>query len=588
MKKTKIVCTIGPSSDSYEVLKALVDEGMNVARLNFSHGTHPEHKKRIDTIKKIRDDIDEPIAIMLDTKGPEIRIKTFKDGMIRIEQGQDFTLTSEDLEGDETKVSVTYKDIAKDLKADDRVLIDDGLVEFTVISVDENNVYMKAVNSGELSDRKGVNLPSVKVNLPTLTEKDIEDLIFGIENDVDFIAASFIRSAKDVLEIRKILESNGGDDIKIISKIENLEGVQNIDEIIDASDGIMVARGDMGVELDEEDIPLVQKDIIRKCNLKGKFVITATQMLDSMIRNPRPTRAEVTDVANAILDGSSAIMLSGETAAGNYPVKACEMMRKIAVKIEDSLDYKIIVDSTNDEHEINITNSIAKATREAALDLDAKVIIAATTSGLTARNISKFKPKSPIIAATTNEKVRRQLAIEWGVYPIRATLASSIDDLFYESINILKNIKFVKEGELVILTAGMPLGKAGSTNIMMVKTVGKLLCKGMGIGKHKISARACVAKNAKELEETFSDGDIIVTIGVYKDMLPYIQKSSGIVTVEGGLTSQGAIVGINYHLATVVGAGDAMNSIKTGDIISIDATTGEIYEGKIFDEEEVI
>lgn len=588
MKKTKIVCTIGPSSDSYEVLKALVNEGMNVARLNFSHGTHPEHKKRIDTIKKLRDDLDEPIAIMLDTKGPEIRIKTFKDGMIRIEQGQDFTLTSEDVEGDETRVSVTYKDIAKDLKADDRVLIDDGLVEFTVISVDENNVYMRAVNSGELSDRKGVNLPSVKVNLPTLTEKDIEDLIFGIENDVDFIAASFIRSAKDVLEIRKIFESNGGDDIKIISKIENLEGVQNIDEIIDASDGIMVARGDMGVELDEEDIPLVQKDIIRKCNLKGKFVITATQMLDSMIRNPRPTRAEVTDVANAILDGSSAIMLSGETAAGTYPVKACEMMRKIAVKIEDSLDYKIVVDSTNDEHEINITNSIAKATREAALDLDAKVIIAATTSGLTARNISKFKPKSPIIAATTDEKVRRQLAIEWGVYPIRATLASSIDDLFYESINILKNIKFVKEGELVILTAGMPLGKAGSTNIMMVKTVGKLLCKGMGIGKHKISARACVAKNAKELEETFSDGDIIVTIGVYKDMLPYIQKSSGIVTVEGGLTSQGAIVGINYHLATVVGAGEAMNSIKTGDIISIDATTGEIYEGKIFDEEEVI
>lgn len=588
MKKTKIVCTIGPSSDSYEVLKALVNEGMNVARLNFSHGTHSEHKKRIDTIKKLRDDLDKPIAIMLDTKGPEIRIKTFKDGMIRIEQGQDFTLTSEDVEGDETRVSVTYKDIAKDLKANDRVLIDDGLVEFTVISVDEKNVYMKAVNSGELSDRKGVNLPSVKVNLPTLTEKDIEDLIFGIENDVDFIAASFIRSTKDVLEIRKILESNGGDDIKIISKIENLEGVQNIDEIIDASDGIMVARGDMGVELDEEDVPLVQKDIIRKCNLKGKFVITATQMLDSMIRNPRPTRAEVTDVANAILDGSSAIMLSGETAAGNYPIKSCEMMRKIAVKIEDSLDYKIIVDSTNDEHEINITNSIAKATREAALDLDAKVIIAATTSGLTARNISKFKPKSPIIAATTDEKVRRQLAIEWGVYPIRATLASSIDDLFYESINILKNIKFVKEGELVILTAGMPLGKAGSTNIMMVKTVGKLLCKGMGIGKHKISARACLAKNAKELEETFSDGDIIVTIGVYKDMLPYIQKSSGIITVEGGLTSQGAIVGINYHLATVVGAGEAMKSIKTGDIISIDAITGEIYEGKIFDEEEVI
>lgn len=588
MKKTKIVCTIGPSSSSYDVLKELVKEGMNVARLNFSHGTHQEHKKRIDAIKKLREDIDEPIAIMLDTKGPEIRIQTFKSGTVRIEQGQNFTLTTEDIEGDETKVSVTYKDITKDLKKNDRVLIDDGLVEFKVVTVDEKNVYMKAINDGELSDRKGVNLPSVKVNLPTLTEKDIDDLIFGIENDVDFIAASFIRSADDVLEIRKVLESNGGDDIKIISKIENIEGVQNIDSIIDHSDGIMIARGDMGVELDEEDIPLVQKEIIRKCNIKGKFVITATQMLDSMIRNPRPTRAEVTDVANAILDGSSAIMLSGETAAGKYPLKATEMMRKIAIKIEDSLDYKVLVESTNDEHEINITNSIAKATREAALDLNAKLIIAATSTGLTARNISKFKPKSLIIAATSDEKVRRQLAIEWGVYPIRAKLASNIDELFNSSINKLKNINFVKEGELVILTAGVPLGKTGSTNIMMVKTVGNLLCKGMGIGKHNISARACVVKTAKDLEENFVDGDIIVTIGVYKEMLPFIQKSSGIITVEGGLTSQGAIVGINYHLATVVGTNEAMTSIKTGDIISVDAKSGEIYEGNIFNDEEVI
>lgn len=587
MKKTKVVCTIGPSSDSYEVLKELVNEGMNVARLNFSHGTHEEHKKRIDTIKKLREDIDEPIAIMLDTKGPEIRIKTFKEGHIRINQGQNFIITTEDVEGDEREVSVTYNDITKDLKADDRVLIDDGLVEFTVVAVDDKNVYLKAVNSGEISDRKGVNLPSVKVNLPTLTQKDIEDLLFGIENDVDFIAASFIRSADDVLGIREVLEKNGGEDIKIISKIENLEGVQNIDEIIDISDGIMVARGDMGVELDEEDIPLVQKEIIRKCNLKGKFVITATQMLDSMIRNPRPTRAEVTDVANAILDGSSAIMLSGETAAGKYPVKAAQMMRKIAIKTEDSLDYKVLNDKIKDIHEINITNSIAKATREAALDLNAKLIIAATKSGLTARNISKFKPKSLIIAATSNEKVRRQLAIEWGVYPIMAKEASNIDELFKSSINILKNINFVKEGELVILTAGMPLGKTGSTNIMMVKTVGNLLCKGMGIGKQKVSARACVVQSAKDLEENFTEGDIIVTIGVYKDMLKFIQKSSGIVTVEGGLTSQGAIVGINYNVATVVGAAEAMNTIKTGDIISVDAKSGEIYKGNIFGSEEV-
>ena len=580
MKKTKIVCTIGPSSDSYEVLKALVNEGMNVTRLNFSHGTHPEHKKRIDTIKKLRDDLDEPIAIMLDTKGPEIRIKTFKDGMIRIEQGQDFTLTSEDVEGDETRVSVTYKEIAKDLKADDRVLIDDGLVEFTVTSVDEKNVYMKAVNSGELSNRKGVNLPSVKVNLPTLTEKDIEDLIFGIENDVDFIAASFIRSAKDVLEIRKVLESNGGEDIKIISKIENLEGVQNIDEIIDASDGIMVARGDMGVELDEEDIPLVQKDIIRKCNLKGKFVITATQMLDSMIRNPRPTRAETTDVANAIIDGTDCVMLSGETAGGKYPVEAVKTMRNICVTTELSDDfyqniYDVKIKSAN-----TTTNSIARSTKNIAEDLNAQAIISCTASGNTSRIISKFKPKTNIIAATISDRVARQLSIVWGVYPIVIQEAKETDELIERAIVGALSEEYVKEGDLTVVTAGIPLGVSGTSNLIKVHVIGDILTSGTGIGSKSVSGKVVIGSTKKELEGKFEEGDIIVAKFTDADITEYLEKASAVVTETGGLTSHTAVAAVHFGIPAVVGAVNVINLVEEGETITVDPIGGVIYKGE--------
>ena len=414
MKKTKIVATIGPASESEEMLKKLIAQGVNVCRLNFSHGSHEEHQVRIDAIKKVREEMNAPVAIMLDTKGPEIRLGRFRDGVIEIKQGQEFTLTTRELDGDSTIVSVSYKDMPSDVSVGGIVLIDDGLVEFKVTDITDTDIKMIALNEGTLKNNKGVNVPNVSINLPALTEKDIGDILFGIKNEVDFIAASFVRKASDVNDIRRILEENGGLDIDIISKIENQQGLDNIDEIINVSDGIMVARGDLGVEVPTEEIPLIQKTLIRKCNQVGKPVITATQMLDSMIRNPRPTRAEVTDVANAIIDGSSAVMLSGETSAGKYPLEAVRTMFNICINTENSLDYKEILKLRSVASEITTTNAISKATVNTAQDLGAKAIITATSSGYTSKAISKFRPKAPIIAVTNKPNVVRKLALEWG------------------------------------------------------------------------------------------------------------------------------------------------------------------------------
>ena len=413
MKRTKIVCTIGPASEDESVLRELILNGMNVARLNFSHGDHSEHKRRIDTIKRVREELNLPIGIMLDTRGPEIRIGRFKDKEIRLEIGDTFTLTSRDVVGDQNIVTVCNESLPRDVKGN-RILIDDGLVEMVVEEViDGTDIRCKLLNSGILSDRKGVNVPGISTDLPPLTDKDVEDIKFGIENDVEFIAASFIRTANDVLTIRKVLEENGGEDIEIISKIENQEGLDNIEEIIDASDGIMVARGDLGVEIRTQEVPLAQKKIIRSCNKAGKPVITATQMLDSMMRNPRPTRAEVADVANAILDGSDAIMLSGETAAGKHPVESVQMMYKIAVETENSADYMEATRTDLIYKDVSTTNAISRATCTTAKDLGASAIITATSSGYTSKAISKFKPSAPIIAATTSPKVTRKLSLVW-------------------------------------------------------------------------------------------------------------------------------------------------------------------------------
>lgn len=581
MKKTKIVCTIGPASESENVLKELFVNGLNVCRLNFSHGSHEEHKRRIDNIKKVREELNMPIGIMLDTKGPEIRLGDFKDGTIEIEEGDIFTLTTRDILGDKSIVSVSYVGLPNDIEKESRILIDDGLVELKVLEIiDGTDIKCIALNNGTLKNHKGVNVPNVKINLPAITKKDIDDILFGIENGIDFIAASFVRKASDVLEIRKILEENNADFIEIISKIENQEGVDNIDEILAASDGIMVARGDLGVEIETEEMPLVQKELIKKSNLVGKPVITATQMLDSMMRNPRPTRAEVTDVANAILDGSSAIMLSGETAAGKYPIESVKTMYNIAIRTEESLDYGEILKSKVAITEVSTTNAIGKATCTTAMDLGASAIITATSSGYTSKAISKFRPKSPIIAATTTESVMRRLSLVWGVYPVLSPYSNSTDDVIELSIQSAVDKGYIKEGDLVVITAGIPVGTSGSTNLIKVHTIGKVLLKGMGIGKDSTLGRVCIANNGEELMKKFRDGDVIVSKDTDREMVKFMEKASAIITEQGGLTSHAAIVGLNLNKPTIVGAQDATTILEDGEIITVDSTTGLIYKGE--------
>lgn len=582
MRKTKIVATIGPASERYDILKELMLNGLNVARLNFSHGTHEEHRKRINTIKRLRDELDLPIAIMLDTKGPEIRIKHFKDGEITLESEDIFTLTTRDILGDQSIVSVTYEGLAKDVTKGSRILIDDGLVELEVLEIiDGTDIKCVVLNGGTIKDRKGVNVPNIAINLPAVTEKDIEDIKFGIENDVDFIAASFIRKADDVIEIRKVLEENGGQHIEIISKIENQQGVDNIDEIIQASDGIMVARGDLGVEIEAEKIPILQKQIIKKCNLAGKPVITATQMLDSMMRNPRPTRAEVTDVANAILDGSDAVMLSGETASGKYPIEAVKTMHNIAINTESSSQYMETLQSkrTLDNH-ISTTNAISRATCTTAEDLKASAIITATSSGYTSKAVSKFRPQSPIIAATTSERVMRKLALVWGVYPVLSAKSQSTDEIIDVSIHSAMLKGYVKEGDLIVITAGIPVGVSGSTNLIKVHTVGKVLLRGTGIGKKSASGTVCVGSNVEKLREKFKEGQILVCEYTDKDIVEFMEKASAIIVEQGGLTSHAAIVGLNLGKPTIVGAENATSLLKDGDIVTVDAVTGLVYEGE--------
>ena len=462
IKRTKIVCTLGPASEKEEVLRELIKSGLNVCRLNFSHGDHEEHKARMDTVKKLREELNQPTAILLDTKGPEIRTGKFDVPEVLLEEGQTFTITMKDVMGNQEMCTVSYKGLAEDVKPGDTILIDDGLVGLTVEEVKGDDIVCKVQNSGIVKNHKGVNVPGVKVNLPAITEKDRSDIEFGIEQGIDFIAASFVRKVSDVLAIREILEANNAEHIKIISKIENQEGVDNLDEIIAVSDGIMVARGDLGVEIPTEEIPVVQKLMIKKCNEAGKPVITATQMLDSMMRNPRPTRAEVTDVANAIYDGTDAIMLSGETAAGKYPVEAVKTMATIAKRAEETMANRHDVNKSK-----NVTDAISYATCTTAMDLEAKAILSSTSSGHTARMVSKFRPDCPIIATTSNECVRRQLSLTWGVLPVMREKSTNTDQVIENSIKAAKEANYVKENDVVVITAG----GNGTTNLIKVETV---------------------------------------------------------------------------------------------------------------------
>ena len=473
MRKTKIICTLGPSTDKDGVLEELIKEGMNVARFNFSHGLHDEQKGRIDKLKEIRTRLGKPIAALLDTKGPEIRICEFADGKITLKEGQLFTLTPDDIEGNENIVSVTYKELYKDVRPGNHVLIDDGLIELEVQKIKGHDIVCKVINGGVLGNKKGVNLPGVEVNMPFISPKDRDDILFGIKEGYDFIAASFTRTAADIKEIRDILEKNGGQGIKIIAKIENQQGVDNIDSIIEAADGIMIARGDMGVEIPLEDVPVIQKDIISKVYTAGKQVITATQMLVSMIKNPRPTRAETTDVANAIYQGTSAIMLSGETAAGKYPVEALKTMVKIAVRTEADVEYNKQFRVRYNGGASNMTTAISHATCMTAIDLDAKAIIAITRSGNTARMVSKYRPGCMIIGCTPDERTCRQMNLAWGVTPIHMKEEYSMEILLLHATEAAEEKGYVKKGDVVVLTVGVPLGRSGNTNLLKATVVGE-------------------------------------------------------------------------------------------------------------------
>ncbi|WP_434798102.1 pyruvate kinase [Terrisporobacter vanillatitrophus] len=576
-KKTKIVCTLGPASQSEETLTKLMENGLNVCRFNFSHGSHEEHKERMDAVKKVREKLNKSVAILLDTKGPEIRTGNFADPEVFLEEGSKFTITMADVVGTKEICTVSYKGLADDVVKGDLILIDDGLVGLRVDEVAGEEIYCIVENSGIVKNHKGVNVPGVKINLPALTPKDISDIEFGITQGIDFIAASFVRKAADVLAIREVLENNDATYIQIISKIENQEGVDNLDEILQVSDGLMVARGDLGVEIPTEEMPIVQKEMIKKCNELGKPVITATQMLDSMIRNPRPTRAEVTDVANAIYDGTDAIMLSGETAAGKYPVEAVKTMATIAKRIEETLDYDNILRSKG-LNNTNVTDAISYATCTTAKSLTASGIVTSTSSGHTARMVSKFRPNTPIIAATPNERTSRQLSLSWGVYTVNCQQAGNTDDLIDNSIEASKNEGFIHDGELVVITAGVPTGVSGTTNLIKVHVVSEEICQGIGIGRTTIEGNVRIVKSG-ETCENFNEGDILVTSMTDKEMNPYIEKAAAIVTEDGGMTSHAAIVGINLGKPVIVSATNILSSVEDGEIITVDTTRGAVYRG---------
>ncbi|MDQ6422334.1 pyruvate kinase [Paenibacillus sp. LHD-117] len=580
MRKTKIVCTIGPSSESLENTKKLIQAGMNVGRLNFSHGDFEEHGNRIKNIRKANAELGTSVAILLDTKGPEIRLGKLKEEPIELIQGDAITLTTEEILGDRTRIPVTYGNLPNDISVGSTVLIDDGLIGLTVESVEGNEIHCRIVNSGPIKSKKGVNVPGVKISLPGITEKDAGDIVFGIEQGIDFIAASFVRKASDVLEIRELLEKHGASHIQIISKIENQEGVDNLDEILEVSDGLMVARGDLGVEIPAEEVPLVQKMMIKKCNRVGKPVITATQMLDSMQRNPRPTRAEASDVANAIFDGTDAIMLSGETAAGKYPVESVQTMSRIAERAESALEYREIFTKQANAQQVSVTEAVSQSVANSALDLNAKAIVTSTQSGFTARMVSKYRPKSPIIAVTTDERVMRRLALGWGVIPVKGSDAATTDEMFENAVKGAMGTGLLSLGDTIVITAGVPVGRAGTTNLIKIHHIGELLAQGQGIGSQTVTGKLVVAHTAQEAIAKTTPGDILVAISTDKEYMPAFEKAGAVITEQGGITSHAAVCGLNLSIPVILGVANATDNLKDGMEVTVYAETGVIYSGQ--------
>ena len=580
MRKTKIICTLGPSTDKDGVLRELVANGMNVARFNFSHGSYEEHKGRLDMLKAIRTELGKPVAALLDTKGPEIRLKEFKNGVEMLEAGQTFTLTTREVEGTKEICSITYKDLPQDVHEGGIIMLDDGLIKLAIKSVSDTDIVCEVLNSGKIKTKKGVNVPGVHLSMPYLSQRDRDDIIFGIQQGFDFIAASFVRTAQDVYDIRNLLNEYDSH-IRIIAKIENREGVNNIDSILAAADAVMVARGDLGVEIDFTELPGIQKSVIDRSFSFGKPIVTATQMLDSMMVNPRPTRAEISDVANAIYDGTSAIMLSGETAAGAYPVEALKTMSAIAERTENEVHYRDnrLVDAGNGQ--ISVSDATAHAACLTAKDVNASAIVTVSESGNTARLLSKYRPAQPIIACVMNEQVQRQLAISWGITPLMMALAHSTDELIEMSTSLAKENGYLHDGELAVVTAGVPVGVSGTTNMIKIHMIGNCLATGVGIGPEgsalaNATGKACVCHNLDELRAKFKPGMVLVVPSTSNEMLSYVRDAAAIVVEEPGLNSHAAIAGKALLKPTIVGAAGATSHIRDGLMVAVDCAHGSV------------
>ena len=578
MRKTKIICTLGPSTDKEGVLRELIANGMNVARFNFSHGSHEEHLGRLEKLKALREELGKPVAALLDTKGPEIRLKDFKNGVENLVAGQTFTLTTRDVEGTNEICSITYKDLPMDVEPNGTIMLDDGLIKLQIQTVNDTDIVCKVLNNGKIKNKKGVNVPGVHLSMPYMSQRDKDDIIFGIQQGYDFIAASFVRTAQDVYDIRNLLNQYDSN-IRIIAKIENREGVNNIDSILAAADAVMVARGDLGVEIDFTELPGIQKTIIDRSFSFGKPIVTATQMLDSMIVNPRPTRAEISDVANAIYDGTSAIMLSGETAAGAYPVEALKTMSAIAERTEQEGFHLRGRQMDSNPGKISVSDATAHAACLTARDVNAAAIVTVSESGTTARLLSKYRPQQPIIACVMREQVQRQLSLSWGITPLMMSLAHSTDELIEMSTALAKENGYLHNGELAVVTAGVPVGVSGTTNMIKIHMVGNCLATGVGVGPENndvASGKACVCRTMDEVRAKFKPGMVLVVPSTSNEMLSFVRDAAALVVEEPGLNSHAAIAGKALLKPTVVGAAGATSHIRDGLMVAVDCAHGSV------------
>ncbi|MGD9640464.1 MAG: pyruvate kinase [Synergistaceae bacterium] len=578
-RKVKIICTMGPACWDEETISELVVSGMNVARLNFSHGDYASHTRTIDNVRKVEERLRRPVATLLDTKGPEIRTGMLPNHeKIQLESGKEFYLFFEAVEGNADGVHVDYPDLYKEVSVGQEIFIDDGSLLLSVEALDPAAIKCRVLVGGELGEKKGVNVPGANLSVPTLTDKDISDIRWGVEHKVDYIAVSFVRTKEDILGVRKVLEEHLGES-KIIAKIETRQSVQNIDEILAVVDGIMVARGDLGVEMPTEDVPMVQKEIIEKCRSQGKPAIVATQMLDSMIRNPKPTRAEASDVANAVIDGADAVMLSGETASGRYPVASVKIMNKILMRTEENLREwqrtpKIFFNCGE------VADAVSRAARDISETVCAAAILSLTRSGATARMVSKYRPDCPVIALTPSFSTWRELALVWGVYPLICPFTTDVEESVSNSLSIVQEEGLIKGGDNVVFTSGIPLGIPGSTNLVQVYTVGEIIGKGLSLIKRKVRGVVCKAENYEEANEKVTPGSILVVRKTDKDFIPSMERSAGVISEEEGFSCHTAVASLDMGLPGIVGVSGIFDTVEDGMLITLDGIRGVVYLGR--------